>query len=252
MAVEQRSQVIAGYSKSHAEYFQVLFAQAHFRHLPSKYVVVDCETTGTDYKNDAIVQLGYAVVEDNQLAHSGGIIINVPDDVKFNEEAVRVTGIGREKCSAEGVPPKDAFETFYGLVQEYWNSGYGVVGHNLVQFDLPFFHIEATRYNVKFAWAHLEPQLIDTGMLAKACQIHPQSEIARLPSHKESRLQFYRRIADARLRIKWNLGFSYEFFGASGLCVEGDAIHAHDAAGDCIMTHCLWRQFQKLGGRLEN
>ena len=96
----------------------------------SGYVVVAVETTGADYEQDRIIEVGLLKINENNISDQFQCFIQsrkmIPDAVE------KVTGISNEMVEMEGLTEATALEK----IQEFVDSDL-VVGYN-VEFDMNF------------------------------------------------------------------------------------------------------------------
>lgn len=152
--------------------------------------------------------------------------------------AVDVTGITPPMTLERGHPPEKVFKALHELLWACYQDQVPIVGHNLVQFDIPFLQAEFIRLG--FGEVPIDTErLIDTGLIVKALQL------GYAPRSWENRLKFYRYIGSCKRRIKWSLDsycvprWNLDAWGV-------DVLKQHKSAGyDCFVTHCLVQAMQK-------
>lgn len=95
-----------------------------------EYVIIDVETTGTDYEKDRIIEIGLLKIYENVISEQFQCFvqcgINIPDEV------TKLTGITNEMMERQGMTEETAFEK----VHEFIGNSL-VIGYN-VQFDMNF------------------------------------------------------------------------------------------------------------------
>lgn len=100
------------------------------RAFPSKYVVLDIETTGFSAQNDKIIEISAHKYADGELVDCFDTLIN--PCCPISKRITSLTGIS--DCDVVGKPQiydlRDDFLTFV--------AGVPLVGHNIRTFDLPF------------------------------------------------------------------------------------------------------------------
>ena len=208
-----------------------------FQEIPKKYLVLDCETSGVDRTRDIIIQVGFCAVEDGKSQNMGAFLVKRPPGAVRNwEMTTKITRITQADLDA-AEPPEKVFPMFMNLIQTWLDNGHLLVGHNFIQFDLPFF-------NREFA-AIKEPRRIpaekclDTGMMVKASRINMQMK------QGESFRSFASRVNGIRRRgLLWSLDkYCFDEYELSKLGVDRD--EAHDAGYDCFMTHLVLEAMRK-------
>lgn len=103
-------------------------------------VFFDTETTGLDAKSCRIIELAAIRIEkatDGSLIETdrADMFIKLPEGERIPDKIVELTGITDERLAAEGIPERNAAETFEKMI--YSTVGTLLVAHN-AQFDLLF------------------------------------------------------------------------------------------------------------------
>lgn len=96
----------------------------------SDYVVMDVETTGLDYEQDRIIEVGLLKINEDKICDHFQCFVQCGRSIP--ESITKLTGISDERVAKEGIAEDIAFEK----IQEFVGSDL-VVGYNL-QFDLNF------------------------------------------------------------------------------------------------------------------
>lgn len=215
--------------------------------FPVDFVAFDVETTGLDVasRDVHVVQFGYAVVRDGEIASWG----DLPIDWTRGGRPVPAASLGaaldavRSRMAARGKPyhvdlalltrdgaaPEEAFVEIKALLEE----GDAVVCHNGYAFDLPMLREFGRRVGAKLS---VDPErVIDTGMIEKAGQLAARPWISR-------RDAWYADVARRRDKgVHWSLDGHcervYRLSEHHGL----DTANAHSAGFDAVAcaTLCL-------------
>lgn len=94
-------------------------------------VFIDIETTGLNPEFHKIIEIGCAKVSDGKVIDTFTRLIDpkesLPDEIK------RMTGISDYEIFEHGVDLNIALNEFLNFIDDY-----PLIGHNLIQFDLPF------------------------------------------------------------------------------------------------------------------
>lgn len=98
--------------------------------MSSGYVVLDVETTGVDYDNDRIIEVGLLRINGNAIAAQFQCFVQCGKNIP--EAVTKLTGITNEMIERQGIKEETAFEK----IQEFVGNDL-VVGYN-VQFDMNF------------------------------------------------------------------------------------------------------------------
>lgn len=222
--------------------------------IPRDYLLVDVETLGYG-PQVPIVQVGWGVVHDAQLANVESLLLNwsLPDyglDQRWvQQEILRVTRQmaeqGKRYCTTytrmcqEGLDPLEVIEVYAKLINDYLASGGFIVGHNVWKFDRQRIdHHCQEFFGAPMTWP--PNSILDTGLVEKAAQMN------RPPYSGETLDAWYGRISGAGSRVKWNLEHhcvtKYKLAERFGI----DPTLAHDAGHDCRMTYCLFETFRQI------
>ena len=109
-------------------------------HILDKYVLLDIETTGLNFKKDEILEIGLIKVEKGCPIDQCNYLIKpsrkIPKDIEL------LTGISEKIVDENNVPIKQALENTMQFIK-----GYVVVGYN-VNFDCMFLKKACDKYNV--------------------------------------------------------------------------------------------------------
>ena len=231
------------------ELFQVMAGEYGWPTLaPTRYMVIDLETTGLDSDRDRVLQLGLCVVNQGRTRTFVGSdgrrrpflsqYFRVPPEA-ITLESIAVNGITNDIIQRYGVEPRAALEKLQSLLQTARRNNWALVGHNLIRFDLPFLLVEAESLGVRLNFADMP--VVDTGMIVKACQLadHP-------PRAPVSR--YFREIADLPRRgVYYSLDRTcVPEFGLDKKGVIARSIH--DAGYDCWVTHLLFQELVRMAG----
>jgi len=97
---------------------------------------LDIETTGLDFKEDTITELGWVVKEHGDPKPLEIRSVFIKGEHKISDEIYQLTKIKQSHITAAGVPPGVAFATLYGDLVKH-KVDY-IVAHNGGGFDKPF------------------------------------------------------------------------------------------------------------------
>lgn len=157
----------------HGEYLAELQPTAHqklpsgicFSEILAKYVVIDIETTGFDFRHDRIIEIAAISYEYGKKVSDFHSLINpgrlIPTDI------VSLTGISQDdvKTAPELEDIASAFLDFIGDMP--------IIGHNALTFDVPFLSAQLS--------AVIENPVIDTlPMARKVFDLLPRHKLAYL------------------------------------------------------------------------
>lgn len=102
-----------------------------------RMVIFDTETTGIDFRQDRIIEIGAVALEGG--AETGGmdLFIRLPQGRRLDPFITQLTGITEAQLKAEGVGDQEAAEAFAGLLEGAERPL--IVAYN-AQFDLNFLY----------------------------------------------------------------------------------------------------------------
>lgn len=234
--------------------------EPRFHGFPNNYLVIDTETTGVDFKDDLIWQVGHCLVKDGTVADRGNFLLDWTTHPAIDQawlrqrlidtkQAVEYTRDGHptgktyhinyDRMAAEGVAPEPVLQQYLEWFKEIRESRLFFIAHNGYHFDANMLESHFRRF-LKDPWAFNDWEMFDTGMVEKAAQS------SLVPWAGETVRDFSRRAYAQWLRgIRWALDThcvpKYDLVAKYGL----DMSAAHDAGFDAYVTHLLfstWRE----------
>lgn len=135
---EQNSFLQPGFSKA-SRYEKANYYKN--RQQSSAYVIVDVETTGLDYVEDRIVEIGLLKISDNMIKDQYQCFVQSGKNI--SDGFTKLTGITKEMIEKQGLKEETAFDK----IQEFIGNEL-MVGYN-VQFDVNFIQKLAERVGRK-------------------------------------------------------------------------------------------------------
>jgi DNA polymerase-3 subunit epsilon len=133
-----------------------------------RYVVLDCETTGLDYKSDRILSIGAVAIQNNQIIVGDFMEVFLQQEV-FKPESVPIHGILREG-KEEKIVEAEAVIRFLNFIKDAT-----LVGHH-VDFDIEMINQALNRLDV----GKLENQAMDTDVMYQKLKYLPQEQHSSL------------------------------------------------------------------------
>lgn len=226
----------------------------HTGNFPDSYGIVDVETTGFRH-DDVVLQIGQVIVRDHKIVHalsvyidwvSGGYVTEAWLRGRITETQAQMAANGSvyrmnaDTVLEQGQPPKAVFHEFMENVAALDRSEWGLMGHNIQQFDMPRIAMH-TKYLLQAVPQFNADMVFDTGALEKGRQLN------MAPHHGESTAEWAMRVLKVRAKgVKWKLDTHcaevHDLWTKSGL----SPLDAHDAMSDCILTHYLFESFRDL------
>ena len=230
--------------------------------LPINYLVFDLETTGLDFNNDLVVQLGYAIVMNKRLVdcdyfipnwthnrdhHFCEWLHNRMENTKKSMNSRNQDGTNSYKHSIDrmknqGVPPVEAFTQFLDIIKICKSHNFSMIAHNGLRFDQPMLNSNikhALGDHEGFEFEKLGINYYDTMAIERGIQ-------SRIDINPEDNwMSFTRRLVYEGGKIysslekhcapKYNLIKKYNMIG-----------DAHEADFDCRLTHYLFEEFRSI------
>ena len=200
--------------------------------FPDSYLVCDSETSGGSPTSDRIIQYGFCVVRDRVVQSNFAIIINHGPKLFIQPGALNVHHIDHARMAREGVPPEEGLKAIFDTFKTFRANRLMFVGHNLINFDIPFFERDSRLSGDPFIFG--DNEVLDTGMLVKSIRLGMYFDPA------DSLRAYAKRVCGVHAKgVYWSLDrFCYDHYGLgerSGIRKED----THDAGVDCLLTHHL-------------
>lgn len=238
-------------------------ATARMGPLPESYLAFDVETSGLSVREDYVIQIGWALVQDRKMIDTGAVMLDwtrgngdgwkewftqrlqrTRDHVEYKDGFAtgNTFDMTVERIQREGMSPYDALLQFKRLVDTCRDTGFAFVGHNGLRHDQPM--LDKHFQEVLDARLVFCPgEYYDTLPLEKGVQLYP----AIKPG--ETWMQFITRgyhLGGNKIRCsldrhcagKYNLQQKHNL----------DMSLAHEADFDARLTHLLFEEFREIMG----
>ena len=110
--------------------------------LENDFVVFDLETTGIDYKNNKIIEIGAVKIRKGEIIEQFSTFVN--PQMHINDEASKVNNIYDDMVASA--------PTYEQVIPDFFKfcENAILVGHNLIGFDLPFLNYYAKKIGYEF------------------------------------------------------------------------------------------------------
>lgn len=224
--------------------------------MPSNYVVIDFETTDLEPEDGHIWQVGFHMVEygEPECARGCSVLVKAPEQAlrdnlfHVKREAMMRTGKDENQLAdsdierareeyvdmvlTRGAEPADAIGALADMLKAF--RGDYLAGHNFINFDVPFLDQACQRHGISLDFDDFK--IIDTGMIVKAAQI------PTVWTDWEDSWEFYRRVGDQAVMVKYALSEFCENYWKLGERYNLDMREAHDAGFDCYLTSLVLRE----------
>jgi DNA polymerase III epsilon subunit-like protein len=217
--------------------------------LPRDYICYDLETTGIQFGDDLIVELGYCHVLDGRADTYNSHVIDwtrqpgidqdwLKSKIDACTEHMRSNGrtyhMTYKRMQDDGSPPDIVFQEYKELFEYARESKTLIVGHNAVQFDNVRFEDAIREWLGDEEWTFPE-HVFDTAAVVKAT-------LTGMPPLPEETLQqyFFRVLDRPAPGVKYNLDtFCVKQFKLLDNYPDLDLADSHTAGFDAMLTHLL-------------
>lgn len=108
----------------------------------SEYIIMDIETTGLDYDNDNIIEIGLLKIQDNEIKQQYQSFVKIDGSIPV--KVTDLTGITQNTINAYGKEEKQVLDEVKAIV-----GNCIVVGYN-IQFDVNFINKLCERHETSF------------------------------------------------------------------------------------------------------
>ena len=191
--------------------------------LPGTYAVIDLETTGLNTFADQIIEIGVLRVVDGEVMGLEQTLVK-PDNLMVLPKVITdLTGLTLEDL-AGGIAQKDV----QGWLSAVVSSGFPIVGHNFLRFDLPLIQNTYARHG--FSAPFGPERVLDTTGLYLGAMMFVR------PLRGERAFEYCLRMLRDRPRgVKFNLEVACRSLG-----VQMEGVRLHRAAGDVELIRRLY------------
>lgn len=231
--------------------------------LPVNYLVFDVESTGLDFNNDLVVQLGYAIVINKELIDCAHYIPDWTHNrdnhfCEWLENRMAITKKNMESRNPDsgvvyrhstdrmkkcGIPVREAFTNFMDIIKICKAHNFSLIAHNGLKFDQPMLNNNIKQVlgdHEGFEFDKLGVNYYDTMALERGLysRIDPypddnwMSFTGRLVT--EGGKKIYSSL-DRHCAKKYDLINKHNMTGS-----------AHEADFDCKLTHYLFEEYRTM------
>jgi DNA polymerase-3 subunit alpha len=178
---------------SHRYYYRTTPFEPFKYAKPSFFMVLDTESNGLPkffdsdpYKSEdrpEIIQMAWQLYNDDfELIKEKSLLIKPSKKIIWDEQALNLTGLSKEKLEKEGINIKDAMEHFFYDL----SASSVVIGHN-IEYDLKIIKAEIARNNIDLvAWVPPDNKIIiDFDKLKTFCTMKNTMEFVGIRSSNE-------------------------------------------------------------------
>lgn len=240
------------------------YITGRFGPLPDSYFAFDVETSGLSLKNDVVLQLGWAMVDDRKLVDSGAVVLDwtrigdaawngwLAEQIDKTKRNIETTRDGRpsgkkwnfhiDRVRAEGCHPVDAFAQFSALIADCRAGGFKFLGHYGLRCDQPMIDQACLELLGPGRGFELAPgEYYDTMALEKGIQLG----LAVKPGEDQN--AFIRRAYAAggnkvHSSLDQHCAPKYRLAEKHNLNMN----QAHEADFDAVLTHLLLEEFRGI------
>ena len=202
---------------------------------PDSYITWDLETTGLDFVNNRIIEIGAITVKNNEIVDERSWLLNY--NIEIPDFITNITKITKEIIDSEGQDPVLCINEFLNML----NTSSSYLAHNGTRFDIPFLIEQATRtlnsskeYRERIS-KKLYASSFDTAVLIKAQKLNMQRQ------WNETFKEFADRVMEIRaFGVKYNVAICCEELG-----IDKSDVQQHRALGDVKLTHRIYQELKK-------
>jgi DNA polymerase III epsilon subunit-like protein len=203
---------------------------------PTSYIAWDLETSGLNFKEDKILEIGLYRVENGEVYESKRWVLD--NKIQIPQHITDINGMTNEIIEKEGQDPAVCISQFIDYVRDSEAN----LTHNGINFDIKFMVQQAKQYikhddmQTESFRDYLNKSAIDTAVIFKA-NLHGMKKM-----WNETFYEFGVRVMKQVLNGKYNLGVCCDELG-----IDRSSIVQHRALGDVELTHLV---YQKLLTRI--
>lgn len=229
--------------------------------FPESYMCFDTEFTGSNERDDLIVEIGHVLVEGERVVDKLNVVINWYDhpdishswlDYKLNNLR-HIVGPGwkllPEYVQKHGMPPAKALKAYQKIFKAWQDRDLFFVAQNGQNADERIIRGNFNRFlNKPFKLP--DNRYFDTGAIFKASQIWnavgdaANYKAAMLPTRSDTLKTYFNRVCNARVSgVKWSLGLILEHYGLKEkhYVAEDDL---HTAGYDAMCLHWIMEEYR--------
>lgn len=201
---------------------------------PTKnYVVWDLETSGLDFVQNRIIEIGYAIVKDGEVSETKSMLLKHPG-LQISTVTTELTGITQDMIDKEGIEPTVAYGELLKVLKDTPH-----VTHNGMRFDIPFLIEQLNVSHPTMSDVELLDFIdmmfrnaIDTAVFFKAKKLN------LMRRYNESFKNFSSRVMDQRV---YGLKYSVPVCCAE-LGVDVAGVQRHRAVADLLLTNEIYKK----------
>jgi hypothetical protein len=237
------------------------FTDKYGHHFPSNYLCFDTEFTGSNERDDLIMEIGHVLVEDGRIVDKLNVVINWYDhpevqhswlDYKLNNMR-HIVGSGwkllPDYVKKNGMPPSKALKFYYKLFKAWENRDLFFVAQNGLVADERMLRGNFNRF-INKPFKIPDNRYFDTGAIFKATQVWNATgdainyKSAVLPTRSETLKSYFGRVCGARIPgIKWSLGLILEHYGLKEKHHVNEE-DLHSAGYDAMCLHWIMEEYR--------
>jgi len=238
------------------------FTVKYGHQFPRSYLCFDTEFTGSDDRNDLIVEIGHTMVEDGKIVDQLNLVLNWynhPEvqatwlDYKLNNMRSLVGPGWRllpHVVKGEGQDPLQVLRFYHKLFATWSKRGLPFVAQNGQSADERLLRGNFDRFLNK-SFELPANGYFDTGAIFKANQIWQAQDsnlanyrLAMMPTRADTLKSYFQRVCHTRVTgVKWGLKFileHYDLISRHGV----DVNQLHNAGYDSLCLHWVMEEYR--------
>lgn len=233
--------------------------------IPRNYLSFDIESTGFDRNKDLVTEIGHILVEDGKVIDRGSFLLDWTTHpfIKHGWLRERLVSVGLQLANysgrnepyhidfssmqEKGVEPATVFKFYSDLIRDVSESGFFVVGHNILGFDEAMLehNIVGFGYDKEFGLGDL---VFDTQSMDRFVHLCHDAKY-RVKRGETPRGYFYRLLHSKGSKgVKLpssKLKECFQRYDLAGICEEQN-MSLHSAEFDAYVCHLLLSQWSKM------
>lgn len=237
------------------------FTAKYGHNFPDSYMCFDTEFTGSNERDDLIMEIGHVLVEGGKVIDKLNLVINwyghpeIQDtwlDYKLNNMR-HIVGPGwklmPDYVRKHGLPPAKALKFYQKLFQTWADRDLFFVAQNGQRADEKLLRGNFNRF-INKPFKLPDNRYLDTGAIFKATQVWNavgdavNYKAAMLPSRSETLKEYFARVCGARIAgVKWSLDLILETYNLKEKYhVREEDLHS--AGYDAMCLHWIMEEYR--------
>ncbi len=237
------------------------FTEKYQHHLPTTYMAVDSEFTGSDVAKDLVFEIGHVLVVDGSQIDAGSVILDWTKHPGIDQNWLKYKlnhlrgymgdtwPFTWEKLRDEGVEPKKALEQYATLIGTWKQRGLPFVAHNGITADERILRAMFERFLRRGNFRFPDNAYFDTGAIFKASLMLEQrvgDQMIIFPQPDDSLKTYFQRVIHHPVKgVMWSMKSLLSHFKLQEKH-DIDSSLAHTASHDARCVHLAVEEFRSM------